>query len=79
MARDQVEVVIAEDGDHVVLVRRRPVQHLQRGGAAIDEIAREPQDVLARREADARQQPLEGGEAALVFASGLGAGAASVF
>ena len=57
--RQQVEVVVAEHGDGGVAQRHHLAQHGERAGAAVDEIADEPQPVVARREADEVEQLAE--------------------
>ena len=63
--RQQVQVVIAEHRHRGVAERHDLAQHAERVGSAIDEVADEPQPVLARRKADQLQQRAELGVAAL--------------
>ena len=51
----QMEVVVAEDRDGGVAERLHFAQHGERVGAAVDEVADQPQPVAARREADERR------------------------
>lgn len=64
-ACEQVQVVVAEHGDHRVALRDRPAQHVERRGAAIDEIADEPELIARRRVAEVVEQPIEARLAAL--------------
>ena len=61
----QMEIVVAEDGDRRIAQRLHFAQRGERIGSAIDDIADEPQPVLARREADQLEQLAELGVAAL--------------
>ena len=54
--RQQMQVVIAEHRHRGVAERHDLAQHAERVGSAIDEVADEPQPVLARRKADQLQQ-----------------------
>ena len=79
---EQVEVVVAEHAHGGVAQRHHLAQHRERSGAAIDEVADEPQPVLARREADQVEELAELGVAALDVADGVmghvnGAGSAA--
>ena len=55
----QVEIVVAEDGDGGIAQRLHFAQHRERLGAAVDEIADEPETVALRCEADEREQLAE--------------------
>jgi hypothetical protein len=68
----EVHVVVAEHADHAVALPLRPAQHVERARAAVDQVAGDPQAVDLRLVADAPEQPLEGGEAALDVADGVG-------
>ena len=61
----QMEVVVAENGDRGVAQRFHFAQRGERIRSAVHDIADDPQPVLARREADQIQQLAELGVAAL--------------
>jgi hypothetical protein len=61
----QVQIVIAEHRRRRVAQRPHFAQHAERVRSPIDEIAGDPEPVVARREADQRQQLAEFGVAAL--------------
>ena len=63
--RQQVEVVVAENGDRGVAQRLHFTQHGERVRSAVHEVADDPQPILARREGDQFQQLTELGVAAL--------------
>ena len=66
-----MEVVVAEDGDRGVAQRHDLAQHGERHRAAVDQIADEPQPVLALREADQVEELAELGMATLDVADGV--------
>ena len=63
--RQQVKVVVAQHGDRGGAERHHLAQHVERSGAAVDEIADEPEPVLAGGETDELEEPAEFGVAAL--------------
>src|SRR5262249_54702381 len=64
-AREEVQIVVAEDARDRGVVRDGPAQHVERARAAVDEIADKPDGVAVRREVDQREQALEARHAAL--------------
>ena len=69
--RQQVEIVVAEHAGDGVAERHHVAQHRERPGAAVDEVADEPQPVARRREADEREELAEFRVAALDVADGI--------
>ena len=66
--RQQVQIVVAQHRLHAVLLVEYPAQHLQRLGAAVDQVAGEPQRVAAGVEIYLAQQRHKGRKAALQIA-----------
>src|SRR5438874_8689037 len=63
-----MQVVVAEHGSRLVAELAHVAQHRQRLGAAVDEIADEPEPVLRRIEGELRQELAQLVEAALHIA-----------
>ena len=51
-AADEMEIVVAENDHRSIAETRDVAQHLERLGAAIDQIAHKPEPILLRVEAD---------------------------
>jgi len=62
---EQVQVVVAEHGHRAIAEVLHEAQACERVGAAIDQVAHEPEAIARAVEADARKEPLERLEAAL--------------
>ena len=63
--REELQVMIAENGRDAIALRTRPAEHLDVGGSSIDEISREPKAIPRRIKLDALEQALEGAPTAL--------------
>ncbi len=58
--------------DEAAVLLHGPAQHVERARAAVDEVAHQPQAVLAGIEGDAAQQAFQGLEAAMDVADRVG-------
>jgi len=69
---EEMQVVIPEDDRGSVAEAAHVAENVERAGAAVDEVADEPESVARRCEPDLAQQPLEGVETPLDVADGVG-------